>query len=225
MRILGYAFCLLALSVGCGLAQAEGIGWQEAVARLAHERTRAESCVRLLKIYGNEVALSQGDLTYGEAKAEVDAVIAGLVVALAKDAEPQSLPDLEARLERGIKGREAFCAEIIPLLPNPAGTSHEKGILDDLVAGALGPLIEAVKEIYLDYRTSAREVDHLTRITIQNQLEATKCPPSPTFHLPTDWSSAAGLGGAGARAGASRPLRPADADPGSGHAHDSDHPR
>jgi hypothetical protein len=45
MRILGGGFCVLALSVGCGLAQAEGIGWQEAVARLAHERT----CARALK--------------------------------------------------------------------------------------------------------------------------------------------------------------------------------
>jgi hypothetical protein len=94
MRILGCALCVLALSVGCGLAHAEGIGWQEAVARLAHERTRAETCVRLFKTYGDAGALSRGDLAYGEAKAEVDAVIAGLVIALAKDEEPASLPDL-----------------------------------------------------------------------------------------------------------------------------------
>jgi hypothetical protein len=92
MRILGCGFCVLALSVGCGLAQAEGIGWQEAVARLAGERTKAETCVRLLKTYGDEAALSRGDLTYGEAKAEVDAIIAGLMVALAKDEEPGDPP-------------------------------------------------------------------------------------------------------------------------------------
>jgi hypothetical protein len=169
MRILGYGFCVLALSVRCGLAQAEGIGWQEAVARLAHERTRAETCVGLLKTYGDEAALSRGDLTYGEAKSEVDAVIAGLIVALAKDEEPQSLPDLETRLEHGVKGRETLCEQVKPLVPDATG---EKNVITDLVAGALGPLVEAVKEIYLD----AEEADRLTRLTIQNQLEATKWP-------------------------------------------------
>ena len=169
MRILGCGFGVLVLLVGCGLAQAEGIGWQEAVARLAHERTRAETCVRLLKTYGDEGALSRGDLTYGEAKAEVDAVIAGLIVALAKDEEPATLPDLETRLELGVKGREALCEQVKPLVPDATG---EKNVIVDLVAGALGPLIEAVKEIYLD----AEEADRLTRLTIQNQLEATKWP-------------------------------------------------
>ena len=169
MRILGCGFCVLAFLVACGLAQAEAIGWQEAVARLAHERTRAETCVRLLKTYGDEVALSRGDLTYGEAKAEVDAVIAGLIVALAKDAEPQSLPDLETRLEVGIKGRETLCEQVKPLVPDATG---EKNVIADLMGGALEPLIAAAKEIYL----AAGEADRLTRLTIQNQLEATKWP-------------------------------------------------
>jgi hypothetical protein len=51
-------------------------------------------------------------------------------------------------------------------------TSGEKGILNNIVAGALEPLITAVKEIYLD----AQDADRLTRLTIQNQLEATKWP-------------------------------------------------
>jgi hypothetical protein len=167
MRIFGCGFCVLALSVGCGVAQAEGIGWQEAVARLAHERTRAETCVRLLKTYGDEAALSRGDLAYGEAKAEVDAVIAGLIVALAKEEEPATLPDLETRLELGVEGREALCEQVKPLVPDASG---EKNVIVDLVGGALEPLITAVKEIYLD----AEEADRLTRLTIQNQLEATK---------------------------------------------------
>jgi hypothetical protein len=48
------------LGVG-GLAQAEQpIGWQEAVARLAGERTKAETCARLLKQYGDKAAVAQG---------------------------------------------------------------------------------------------------------------------------------------------------------------------
>jgi hypothetical protein len=169
MRVLRYAFCALALSVGCGLAHAEDIGWQEAVTRLKYERTRAETCVRFLKTYGDEGALSRGDLTYGEAKAEVDAVIAGLIVALAMEEAPASLPDLETRLERGVKGRESLCEQVKPLVPDATG---EKNVIVDLVAGALEPLITAVKEIYLE----AEEADRLTRATIQNQLEATKWP-------------------------------------------------
>ena len=133
-----------------GPAQAaEPIGWQEAVARLAGERTKAETCARLLKQYGDPAAIGQGELTYGDAKGDVDAVIAGLTVALVKDDQPTSLPDLEARLQQGVKGRETVCAQATPLVPK---TSGEKGFITDLVSGALEPLIGAVKEIYLNYR-------------------------------------------------------------------------
>jgi hypothetical protein len=159
----------LPLLIGPALGQVEGISWQEAVARLAAERTRAETCARLLKSYGDSAAVSKGDQVYGAAKAEVDGVIAGLVVALAQDDEPTSLPDLEARLQRGIKGRESFCADVTPLAPAASG---EKNLIIDLAGEVLGPLIEAVQVIYLDHR----EDDRLTRATIQTQLEATKWP-------------------------------------------------
>jgi hypothetical protein len=145
------------------------IGWQEAVARLAAERTRAETCAALLKKHGDETARSRGGLAYGEAKAEVDAVVAGLVVALAQSAAPGSLPDLEARLRQGVEAREAFCAEVRPLVPAHEG---ERSLLADLAAGALGPLIEAVQALWLD----AREADRLTRKTIQTQIEAAAWP-------------------------------------------------
>src|SRR4051795_9120910 len=81
--------------VGLGLllavpavAEAPPIGWQEAVARLAGERTRAEACAGLLLRYGDEAAKAQGGIAYGEAKAEVDGVIAGLTGALARHTEP-----------------------------------------------------------------------------------------------------------------------------------------
>jgi hypothetical protein len=95
------------------------------------------------------------------------------MVALAKDAEPVSLPDLETRLEHGVKGREAFCEQVKPLVPDTTG---ERNVITDLVSGALGPLIEAVKEIYLSAREDANERERLTHLTIQNQLEATKWP-------------------------------------------------
>jgi hypothetical protein len=91
------------------------------------------------------------------------------VVALAQNTAPSSLPDLEARLRRGVEAREAFCAAVRPLVPAREG---ERSVLADLAAGALGPLIEAIQALWLD----AREGDRLTRKTIQTQLEATAWP-------------------------------------------------
>jgi hypothetical protein len=92
-------WALAFLAAGAGLAQAQQpIGWQEAVARLAGERTKAEACVRLLKQYGDKAAIGQGELTYADAKGDVDAVIVGLIVPPAKGKVPGSLPDLETDL-------------------------------------------------------------------------------------------------------------------------------
>jgi hypothetical protein len=76
---------------------------------LAAERTRAETCVRLLKRHaGNDAAaLSRGERAYAGAKAHVDAVIAGLTVVLAQEGTPPDLADLGTRLTRGDQGRDA----------------------------------------------------------------------------------------------------------------------
>lgn len=166
---------VLLMIAGAAMAQEPpGIGWQEAVARLAHERTRAETCVKFLKRYGDQDQVAGGEFTYDEARAEMDAVIAGLVVALAQDAAPVSLPDLDARLQAGVEGREAFCAEVTPLIPDASG---EKNVIVDLVAGAIGPLKEAVDEL-AEWWT---EEDRLTKETIRTQLEATTWPAFDTI--------------------------------------------
>jgi hypothetical protein len=97
MRGFGAGTTLLAICM-ISAAIAEEIGWQEAVARLAYERTKAETCVKELKKYGNRAAVRRGEDAYNNAKAEYDATISGLTVALARKGEPASLPDLEARL-------------------------------------------------------------------------------------------------------------------------------
>ena len=91
------ALWLMALIVVCSAAwaaSAQDIGWQEAVARLAQERTLAETCVALLKKHGhsNAGAIERGGLAYADAKAEYDAIVAGLDVALAQSDQPASLP-------------------------------------------------------------------------------------------------------------------------------------
>jgi hypothetical protein len=146
------------------------IGWQEAVARLARERTLAETSARLLKQHGSPAAVASGALVYGEAKAEYDGIIAGLTVALARKQAPTSLPGLEAALRRGFAQRTAFCQSVAGLLPAvPAG---QRGILGDIVGGAVGPLLDAIKAIWL----RVRDDDALMRKTIETQLEATAWP-------------------------------------------------
>ena len=71
-----YTGALAALVVCTGICQADEIRWSEAVARLTKERSKAEVCVASLKGRGNSEQVSRGRLTYGAAKADLDAVIA-----------------------------------------------------------------------------------------------------------------------------------------------------
>jgi hypothetical protein len=179
MRRAHWLLVLMAVCAVAGSRAAEEIGWQEAVARLSQERTLAETCVGLLKKFGNAGEVDRGALAYADAKAEYDGIIAGLDVALASRDRPASLPDLDARLQRGFAKREAFCVSVRPLVPLPA--PGVKSPITDIVSGAVGPLIDAVKAIWL--RT--RDDDALMRKTIEIQLEATTWPSfasiSPSF--------------------------------------------
>jgi hypothetical protein len=167
------ALWLTALIVGFSAAwavSAQDIGWQEPAARLKQERTLAEKCVALLKRHGDADAIERGRLAYADAKAEYDAIVAGLDVALARNDQPASLPDLEARLRRGFDKRQAFCASVERLVPPPP--LGEKGPFTDIVGGAVGPVVDALKAIWL------RRLDDnaLMRKTIETQLEDTKWP-------------------------------------------------
>jgi hypothetical protein len=75
----GYTHILTALallvSTAPGISLAD-IGWPEAVGRLAGERLKAETCASLFKEYADKQQIPQGQLAYGEAKANFDAVIA-----------------------------------------------------------------------------------------------------------------------------------------------------
>jgi hypothetical protein len=134
--------------------------------------------VKELKKYGDDAAKSRGEDAYNDAKAEYDAIVSGLTVALARKGEPASLPDLEARLQRGFDAREAFCKSVQALTPANAG---QKGPIADIIGGAVGPVIDALKTIWM----RKQDDDALMRKTIETQLEATSWPafaaiaPSP----------------------------------------------
>jgi hypothetical protein len=112
----------------------------------------------------------EGAVAYNEAKAEYDAVIAGLVVALAESERPVSLPDLETRLQRGFEKRTSFCEAARAVMPPPP--TGQKGSAEEIVSGAVGPLVDAVKAIWL----RKMDANAQTNETIKLQLEDAKWP-------------------------------------------------
>jgi hypothetical protein len=163
---------LVALLLVPAAFPAQPMRWPEAVALLAAEHTRAETCARLLKRHAsdNTAALSRGELAYATDKADVDAVIAGLTVVLAERGTPPQLPDLEARPTRGVQAREAFCRQVMALVPEDPGTRE---LLVPLLGAVLPPLLDAARTLY----TGQTEHDRLLRQTIQTQLEASTWTP------------------------------------------------
>jgi hypothetical protein len=152
---------------------ASDIGWPEAVSRLAAERSKAETCGGLLKGYGSPAQVVQGQLAYGGAKADYDAVIAGLTTALAEGERPKGLPSLDAALVRGASALAKFCESVTPLVPTEAG---RKGVLLDLVKGAIEPAVQGLSEAVAAIYNNHRNDKALTRETIKTQLEAARWP-------------------------------------------------
>jgi hypothetical protein len=168
--------CVLFLLLAGGapeMSHAEAIGWPEAVGRLVGERTKAETCAATLKAYGSPQQVMRGRIAYGAAKAEFDAIIAGLIVVLGESYKPDSLATLNAKLEQGVSGLKLFCDRVLVLLPPDAG---RKGIVDDIAKGAVEPVVKALSEGIAGLYNNYRNDKALTRQTIQTQLEAAKWP-------------------------------------------------
>jgi len=160
-----------ALTWSC--AQAAELGWPEAVGRLAGERSKAEICAGVLKKRGTEAQISRGLLAYSTAKADNDAVISGLIVALALDNDPASLSDIERTQEREAFELAEFCKQVAALLGSETG---EKGVLTDIVKAAIEPLMMALSEAVRSIYNNHRNDNLLVKKTIEARLEAAKWP-------------------------------------------------
>ena len=153
--------------------------WPDAVAQLTAQRTRAETCVALLKKYGDKEQVARGQLTYANAKADADAVIAGLITALSLGQKPASLSSLQASLSSSVSGLAGLLSTVGKLVPD---TSRQKGSADKGLAEILTSIVPieqllkmlsaGVSALYNSYRAK----DALTRETIKTQLEATRWP-------------------------------------------------
>jgi len=167
---------LLSLFVltGSVIAQPAAISWPDAVGQIAGERAKAETCVALMKKYGDDAQKARGEITYTNAKADFDAVIAGLIVALSASQTLADLPSLQDKLSSGVSGRVEFCGTVSDLLPKGAG---EKGVMIDIAKmipfeQLLKMLSDGVSALYTNHRND----DALTRKTIQTQLESARWP-------------------------------------------------
>ena len=166
-------FLALFVLTSSAASQPATISWPEAVAQLTGERAKAETCVALIKKYGDDGQIARGQLTYTTAKADADAVIAGLITTLSAGQAPVSLPSLQGKLSSGVSGLVEFCRTVSNLLPNIGG---QKDVVTDIAKVTIGPLLtmlsDGVSALYNNHRTD----DALTRRTIQTQLEAARWP-------------------------------------------------
>lgn len=175
-RCCGVTLLLLLGLADPVIAQPAATSWPEAVGQIAGERAKAETCVALIKKYGDEAQRARGQITYTTAKANFDAVIAGLITVLSTGQTPASLSSLNEKLSNGAFGLSEFCGTVINLLPKTVRQT-EKGVgIDIMKAIPLEQLIKTLADGVAALYTNHRSDDELTRRTIQTQLEAARWP-------------------------------------------------
>lgn len=159
---------MLFVALGCQPGWASDIGWPETTAQLTALRSKAESCVRLLKGHGNKSEISRGRMNYEEAKVQIDAVISGLTTVLVQKDNPDNLPGLEIRLKQASTNLEPLCSA------SDNQMSDNKSVFSGIAQEAIGPLIKSISDgiaaIYKNYQKESE----LTRKTIQKQLDDSK---------------------------------------------------
>ncbi len=149
------------------------IGWQEATARLTAEKERAEAATRIVKRFGDPADRASAEITYAEGKAESDAVVAALAVALARREPPESLESLQQRLAQAVAARATLTA----LARDQIGAAAGEGAKDvdwRAITGVAADLLPALQAAVAALWNGRRENDALTRKTIATQLEAAR---------------------------------------------------
>jgi hypothetical protein len=173
MKLQRLAILVFLVLAGSEFSHAADIGWPEAVGRLAGERSKAETCIALMKRYGSEDQISRGRLTYADGKSSNDAMISGLITALTLNETPKSLQNLEKDLQSATSNLADFCNTVSDLVPKTPGN---KSVLSDIVTAAIEPLLKALSDGVAALYNNHRDDDALIRKTIQTQLEAARWP-------------------------------------------------
>ena len=171
-RRLSLTVLAILIVLSPSLTRSAAIGWPEAVTRLTAEREKAVRCAIALKQTAAESAIAEAQRVYDDARADYNALIAGLITALSEGETPKALPILEKSLEEGAAARAKFCQLAYDSLHNAPG---EKGVLEALVKEAAKLLIEPIKEAVATLYHDIGEA--MTRATIRTELEAAQWPP------------------------------------------------
>jgi hypothetical protein len=160
------ALVAAALAQGPAAAQTEPVDWDAAIGRLAKEKTLAESCATLRKQIAadKDLNLALADMDYTAAKAEMDAVVATLILSISNGDEDPDPVVIEEQLRAGVEKREIFCAETRGLVDET--DVKTRNLFADLVEGTAGPLLDAVTELL----KMKDENDDIRRVTVSNQI-------------------------------------------------------
>ena len=164
-------FLVVAATTGAGAAA--DIGWPQTIELLTQERTQAETCVELLKSSGDKAAILNGQISYDAARAQTDGVIAGLTTTLVEGGKPDSLPTVQANLEKAGSDLQQICDAAVKTASAAGGT---KGVVEDVAKAAIEPLVNAISSAVGALWTRHVEKDALELETIKTQLEAAKWP-------------------------------------------------
>jgi len=149
--------------------QDDTLSWQQAVAVLTAERGRAEAAVAVIKRLGGPGDKARAEITYGMGRAEAEAVIGALVVALDQGNGADDLTDLETRIAEAASARQAL-GTMAQALADAGPT--ERSVLVDLIAQSLPSLLSAIGALW----NRRGDSDEIARKTIATRLEAARWP-------------------------------------------------
>jgi hypothetical protein len=151
------------------MRETETISWQKAVALMTAERGRAEAAAAVIKRLGGPGDIAKAELTYGAGRADTEAVMSALTIALEQGAAVDDITDLEARLGQACAAREKLGLQAMALAEAAPG---EKGVVLDLLSEALPDLLAALGALWRHW--VQREAG--LRTTIAERLQAARWP-------------------------------------------------
>jgi hypothetical protein len=150
--------------------------WPDAIAPLVELKAKAQICVALLKRHGSPAQITDNQPAYARAKAESDAVISGLRVAIAARDTPATLTSLQERLAKSTNSLAGFCNAVDAIIQS-ATTTGQKDVWSALakmlgIENFVNKLSDGIATLYNNYRSD----NALTRRVIEDQLEFARWP-------------------------------------------------
>jgi hypothetical protein len=147
------------------------MGWPDATAHLIQLKTTSETCISIIKQFGDTSSKAQARLAYGKAEGSANAIVSGLEVALFSSGKMTDLQALQADLNDVADEVSHSCQVATAAIPSSKG---HKGLVDDIAKAAIDPLVKAVSDGIAALYKNHRADSDLIKKTIQTQLEAAK---------------------------------------------------